>query len=301
MRRSLQLSLAAAATALAAAAATLAPAHAITDGDLDEGAHPMVGLMVAQDDEGYALWRCSGTLVSPTVFVTAGHCTSNDEGGSVDSVELWFGDGPYPTNREFLADVEDGDDPSCIVDDTEDQRHTGYPCTGEFSGEAHTHPQYDPNQFWMYDLGVVTLDGPGVPLPEDHEYATLPEEGAYDDWKSNRKQRFTAVGYGVQEDYGQGAWWKDVAEKQRMVSRPQLISVNSPYVGDYNMKLSNNARTGGTCGGDSGGPNFVGESLEIAGVTSFGMNAQTCSGIGGIYRLDGADDVAFLNDFLLTD
>src|SRR5687767_10765229 len=90
VRRTLHLAVAGA-SALAAAAAFLTPAHAVTDGQLDGDDHPMVGLMSAQDEDGTPLWRCTGTLISPTVFVTAGHCTSNDEGGSVDHVEIWFG------------------------------------------------------------------------------------------------------------------------------------------------------------------------------------------------------------------
>ena len=52
------------------------PVAAITRGGApDDGEHPYVGLMVADDADGNPLWRCSGTLISPTVFVTAGHCT----------------------------------------------------------------------------------------------------------------------------------------------------------------------------------------------------------------------------------
>jgi hypothetical protein len=50
-------------------------AMAITNGVPDGTNHPYVGLMVAQDADGVPLWRCSGSLLSPTVFLTAGHCT----------------------------------------------------------------------------------------------------------------------------------------------------------------------------------------------------------------------------------
>ena len=55
---------------LAAMVATLlvaSPVAAITSGSLDGEDHPFVGLMVAQDDEGNPLWRCSGTLISSTL------------------------------------------------------------------------------------------------------------------------------------------------------------------------------------------------------------------------------------------
>jgi secreted trypsin-like serine protease len=62
--------------------------------------------------------------------------------------------------------------------------------------------------------------------------------------------------------------------------------------------LSNNASTGGTCFGDSGGPNYLGTTGNvIAGVTSFGLNG-TCGGTGGVFRLDRADVLAFVNSFL---
>jgi hypothetical protein len=55
-------------------------AAAITDGQLDGNGHPYVGLMVAQDASGAPLWRCSGALMSPTIFLTAGHCTEAPSG-----------------------------------------------------------------------------------------------------------------------------------------------------------------------------------------------------------------------------
>ena len=63
------------------------------------------------------------------------------------------------------------------------------------------------------------------------------------------------------------------------------------------MILSNNASTGGTCFGDSGGPNFLGSSSVIAGVTSFGKNGN-CAGTGGVFRLDKQDVVDFVRTFL---
>src|SRR3954447_17128681 len=47
-----------------------ASAGAIVNGSFDGDAHPYVGIAAAGDD------FCSGSLVSPTLFVTAGHCTA---------------------------------------------------------------------------------------------------------------------------------------------------------------------------------------------------------------------------------
>ena len=48
---------------------------AITFGVPDNGRHPFVGSFVAEF-EGERIQWCSGTLVSPTVFVTTAHCCS---------------------------------------------------------------------------------------------------------------------------------------------------------------------------------------------------------------------------------
>ncbi len=295
MRRAPLLALTAAAS-LAAVTAIAGPAQAITNGQPDDGAHPQVGLMVAQDEDGTPLWRCSGTLISPTSYITAGHCTSDDEGGSVAGVEIFFDD-HYDTNPEFTSALNAGDPTPCTHGDEtrakkDDYRLDGYPCTGDVSGTAYTHPDYDFSEFWKNDLGAVKLDEPWT-LPDGASYASLPGPGQFDSWTSSTKQVFTAVGYGLQAAYGAGAD-KDVADKTRMYSKPRLNSVNTPSTGDYNLILSNNTKTGGTCSGDSGGPNFLGDSLVIAGVTSWGNNANSCGGRSGVYRLDREEDRAWL-------
>ena len=63
--------------ALMVVLATAAAAFAITNGTPDGNRHPYVGLMVAIDSDGVPLWRCSGSLLSPTVFLTAGHCVED--------------------------------------------------------------------------------------------------------------------------------------------------------------------------------------------------------------------------------
>jgi hypothetical protein len=238
------------------------PATAITDGEPDGDGHPYVGLMVAQDAAGEPLWRCSGTLLSPTLFLTAGHCTEPP----ATRAEIWFD-----------ADVQSG-----IPDN-------GYPNTGEVAGDTFTHPQYNPAAFFLYDLGVVVLDTEMVM----DEYGQLPDYDQLDGLKTRRGKKdttFTAVGYGLQRINPVFV----EAERVRMYARPHLIQINTPgFTGDYSLLLSNNHSTGGTCFGDSGGPNFLGDSNTVAGVTSFGINGN-CAGTGGVYRVDRADDLDWL-------
>ena len=247
------------------------PAAAITDGEFDGEQHPYVGLMVAQLADGTPLWRCSGTLMSPTVFLTAGHCTE----APAAHVEIWF-----------QSDVQSG------------VPANGYPFTGQVGGTPYGHPQYDPNAFYLHDLGVVVLDEPVAKAV----YGKLPTLNQLDSLKTKRGQQdqtFTAVGYGLQKSFPDAAAWKDVALKIRMVAHPKLIQINGGQVGDFSIMLSNNANTGGTCFGDSGGPNFIGTSNVVGGVTSFGKNGN-CAGQGGVYRVDKADDLTWLATFGLA-
>jgi hypothetical protein len=264
------------ATAIALLAVVASPASAVTDGTLDGNQHPYVGLMTAHDADGDYLWRCSGTLISPTVFVTAGHCTF----GASYAV-VYFDTGPIIPDPDFTLDTR-----SC-------EGIEGYPCGGGVTGEVFTSPQYDDNAFYLNDVGVVVLDEPVIL----DEYGVLPEAGALNGLKPGASTTFTSVGYGLQESYPDAAAWKDVAIRVRMVAHPHLLQINRGIVGDYALLLSNNAHTGGTCFGDSGGPNFIDDTNVLAGVTSFGLN-PTCGGTGGVYRLDQADDLAWIESFL---
>lgn len=78
-----------------------------------------------------------------------------------------------------------------------------------------------------------------------------------------------------------------------MVATPCLTQINTGLTSDFSLLLSNNANTGGTCFGDSGGPNFIEDSNVIGGVTSYGKNGN-CAGTGGVYRVDRSDDLNWL-------
>jgi len=269
-----------AATAAAVAIAVV-PASAITNGTPDQNGHPYVGLMVAKNSAGVPLWRCSGTLMSETVFMVAGHCTQ----APAATIEIWFSSG-FPNGIPLGAGYPAaGPNPCAGV--------TGYPCTGDVSGKPFTHPQYDPNAFYLYDLGVVTLNasvtgkGFGV-LPEEGELSTLPKHA-----------ELTAVGYGLQKSFPDAAAFKDEAVRIRMVAHPRLMGIDNNYVGDFAFLTSFGANRGGTCFGDSGGPNFIGDSNVVGGVTSFGTT-DTCKGHNGAYRVDQPDDLAWLATFGLT-
>jgi trypsin len=246
-------------------AVATAPIKAITDGALDGNRHPYVGLMVAHSADGTPLWRCSGTLLSSRLFLTAGHCTE----APAAHAEIWFD-----------ADVEHG------------IPGNGYPFKGDASGRVYTHPNYDPRAFFRFDLGVVVLSK----AYEVGQYGALPALDVLDKLAKQRGQQdvsFTAVGYGLQQSFPDQASFLEHNQRVRMLATPNLLQINTGFTGDFSILLSNNANTGGTCFGDSGGPNFIGDSNVVGGVTSFGINGN-CAGTGGVYRVDRADDLNFL-------
>jgi hypothetical protein len=244
---------------------TVGFAAAVTNGELDGDNHPFVGIMVAKNAGGSPMWMCSGTLISETVFLTAGHCTESPAA----RVEIWF----YNNEEEILAN--------------------GWPFTGQTGGTPYVHPEYYDAPFFVHDVGVVVLD---EPYPMD-EYGVLPQLNQLDDLKTRRGKQdvtFTAVGYGLQQINPVFVEHR----LDRMYSTPHLIQINVPgFTGDFSLLLSNNHSTGGTCYGDSGGPNFLGNSHVIAGVTSFGINGN-CAGTGGVFRMDREDVLDFVNSFL---
>ena len=256
--------------ALALLLATVIPAAAVTFGEPDGNGHPHVGLMVF-DVGGSPSHRCSGTLLSPTVMLTAGHCTDGTSGGRV-----WFD-----------ADVGAG------------RPGNGYPFAGgtgiEFA-EIYTHPQFDPNAFYLHDAGIVILS---EPVNVD-TYGVLADVGILDGLAKNRglqEQIFTVVGYGLQ-----GV--KPTLETQlvRFRGNVHLISVKGTagIPEGVAVLLTNNPgkhATGGTCFGDSGGSVFWGDTNQIVAVNSFVLN-QNCKGLGGGYRVDQADDQDWILGFL---
>lgn len=255
----------------------ITPGTAITHGELDGEDHPWVVLLL-MDVGGEPTYRCTATMLSPTVVLTAGHCTSN------------YPDDPYTGMRIFTeSDVDNGDNT--------------YPDPGSLNSiEAirwESHPKYDAGPWFMYDVGIVILGEPFYPGGGSGTYGELPNQDVLDTFATQRGRNrlwFTAVGYGYQAS--SPVYSHNQFDRVRMVSYPKLIQINTPgFTGDFSILLTNNAHTGGTCFGDSGGPNFIKNSLVVGGVTSFGMNGN-CAGTGGVYRVDKADDLAFVNLFL---
>jgi V8-like Glu-specific endopeptidase len=263
--------------ALAAAAlVTALPAAGITHGQLDGNGHPAV-VLVVMDVDGQPAFRCSGTLIAPTYVVTAGHCAGEP--------------GEFSGMRIFTqSDVESGigttnNYPFCNAGDQN--------CVPAVRWESF--PGFTEAQFFLHDVGMIELAHP-VPGVSPADFGRLPGADSLEGLHPGAKTTFSSVGYGLQRASASPVAFLTQADRVRMVAHPQLLQIDTGFTGPQSLLLSNNAHTGGTCFGDSGGPNFLGDSLTIAGVTSFGLNPN-CGGTGGVFRLDRPDVLQFVQDF----
>jgi V8-like Glu-specific endopeptidase len=232
------------------------PAKAVTDGQPDGGAHPYVGLVVFYVG-GAPSHRCSGTMVSATTLLTAGHCTTG-----TDSARVWF--------NELGQDM------------------VGYPLTGGITGTPITYPGFTFTLPDTGDVGVVKLDtAPGLGA------ASIAPVGTLDGLATQRGRqnvRFDVVGYGLQEVKPQ-----EMAIRNRLKASVRLVNLRSALTDGFNIHHTQAPGTGGgTCFGDSGGPIFTEGTAQIVAVTSFGLNAN-CVGAGFGYRVDTAGAAAFIN------
>jgi hypothetical protein len=263
-------------------AATVGTAWAITDGQVDGNAHPNVAMIVYYQPDGR--FRCSATLVSPTVLVTAAHCTDGVRGKAIvtfDSVA------PSPTPR--------------AADDTgTGTSTTGYTSApaGWLAGTPHTHPLWDGELQLndLHDVGVVVLDTPytaatPAQLPTRNYLAGLANGNG-----GLNKETFTVVGYGVFFEKPTEGPKKPTAVADRTRRFAEAVGQN---ISSQVLQLAENAKDsradGGSCFGDSGGPVF--HNGLLVGDSSFGAS-QFCRSTGGYYRLDTDDARSFLDDYV---
>ena len=266
--------------AVAIALTFVAPASAITGGERDGAGHPNVGLILFYDAEGR--WRCSATLVSPTIVLTAAHCTIGTLG---------------KTGVTFKSEIaEQGPSPFPLAADPS----AGYTAAeleamDMLSGTAYTHPNYSnftDLRNWN-DVGVIELDKPVAGI----DAASLAPRGflrAYAQPKLN-KTLFTVVGYGTEVR-------KPVSgpQKPQPMSYPLVRRVTtSPgqkltsQILQLNGVINDVRGGGGTCFGDSGGPAFLNGYLVAD--TSYGYTSN-CRYLGGYQRLD----IKSVQDWLAT-
>jgi len=249
---------------------TVSPATASTGGALDGALHPNVGMIAFYAPDGR--FRCSATLVSPTVLITAAHCTDGDLGKVAVTFKSVVAEAP-PSPLPVAADPAAGYTAAELT------------AAGFLSGTAYTHPNYSDftdMKNWN-DVGVVVLDQPVTDIAP----APIAAVGTLDAIPTSklRKTLFTAVGYGTEVRQADVGSQKPTPMSYPIVRRyvempgqkltPQILQTN----GNENDPFG----SGGTCFGDSGGALFL--NGQIVGVTSYGYT-QNCRYLDGYQRVD---------------
>jgi secreted trypsin-like serine protease len=154
-------------------------ASAITNGTPDGESHPSVGALVGTKAFPDGTWSyCTGTLISPTVFLTAAHC--GDAGQKTALVSF--------SSRYQLG-------------------------AGVYVGRYETDPLYSAKSE-LHDIAVVVFS---TPIPGIRP-ARLPTAGMLDQLQSNgtlATSAFTPVGYGsvTPTDHGRAFHYSDLRRR----------------------------------------------------------------------------------------
>ena len=259
-------------------------AGAITGNYVEDFEHDYVAMVVFYTTPDpvtgdYYSHRCSGTLITTRIIVTAGHCTEG-----VDAGRAYFQQAPAPNYSDSAFGGWGGDET------------TGWPYKGGVTFKRADN--YGFSNFEGYpetkDVGVVVLDK--AYTPPSGKFGVLPTVGqvkAYADaaLRAKKQVRFTVSGYGLSDQDP-----VPVSFRERLMAESYMIEDTSGLT-TYNLKTTANASQdkGGSCNGDSGGPVFFKGTRTIAAVTSFGMNGQ-CKGQDFSYRLDRTPVLNWINN-----
>lgn len=247
---------------IAVATAAPSPAAAITGGAPDGNAHPYVALIFDEHS------LCTGTLIAPTIVLTAGHCTTSFE---ADGSQVYVTFDPAPTVASTL-----------------------------YAGTPHTDPKYVPVQLpaaasaASHDVGLIVL----AQAVDMAHYGALPAPDAAGRLIPDDSQ-LTAVGYGVQSFSPSGEEDDSIFGSRATADLTLAAAPDSIAPGVLALTPGDGPNRGDVCYGDSGGPLFVGETATIVAVVSGGTDDR-CQGPSLAARVDTPDVLNFIQSFTGT-
>jgi len=259
---------------------SMGSASAVTGGEADGDRHPYVGFLLFASP--YGLSGCTATLVTPTVLLTAAHCTVDMAGKTLVDFRSVIAYEP-PPDYPLPADRAGGYTEAEIE------------AAGFLSGTGYAHPDYSgftDLDNWN-DVGVIVLDHPVTTI----EPATLAPLNYLDAYAQPRLNQtlFTSVGYGTEVRKPDSGPQRPTPEAfpqfRRFAVQPgqkltdQILQLNG--------NINDNRGTGGTCFGDSGGPSFL--NGYVVTVTSYSYT-NNCRYLGGHQRVD----IKVVQDWLAT-
>ena len=222
--------------------------------------HTGVGSLVL--DKGTRLSQmCSGVLISPTVFLTAGHCADSSATQG------------YPVYVTF--------DQQVVLS------------SPKIAVTLFQAPDYNPSMYNlnsdMHDVGVAILATPVT----DRPIATLPTAGLLASLNPKPGTPLTVVGYGV-DQIGQSGKKGQVYtnDKTRDYGTIKYRSLTAWIHADQ-------VKVDGACFGDSGGPAYmtINGVEQLVGVGSV-VNGYDCNQQAWYYALESSATRAFLGQFV---